>query len=186
MWVLMLNDMRSPKSEQVQSAARGETRVALERMLLTERVELYREPGFNCYGPVNWCKQFRKGGPLEWFNAPSDFEIGRGLMFIDMGASTASENAATSELFDGLPIAPAVHVSGERRCTDCKHFQVDLGWSGFEMAHHLGSVDCGRNHGSVVDGDDVDENGRAESTAARVRLFVRMAATCADFEAADP
>jgi|SRR6478735_5797455 len=94
MWILILNDMRSAKSEHLKPAARGETREALERMLLTEKVEAYQEKGANHYGEVNWGKSFRKGGPLEWFNPPSDFEIQRGDVFLDLDAWAATRKAA--------------------------------------------------------------------------------------------
>ena len=69
-WVLYLNDMRADYSEYVQPALRAGTREELEVVLLREKVEPYREPGFNTYGDVNWIKNYRKGGPLEWFNPP--------------------------------------------------------------------------------------------------------------------
>jgi hypothetical protein len=93
MWILILNDMRSAKSEHLKPAARGATREALERLLLSEKVEPYREPGHNLYGEVNWGKSFRKGGPLEWFNAPSDYDIQSGDLFIDVDEWVAREKS---------------------------------------------------------------------------------------------
>lgn len=75
-----------------------------------------------------------------------------------------------------------------RRCTDCKHFRLDLGWSGFEMAHHLGSVDCDRGHGCFDDNEVREGSGypkRDEQGATLLRQFARKAATCVDFEPAE-
>ncbi len=110
MWVMILNDMRAAKSEHGDCpAARGDTRESLERMLLTEKVEPYREPGFNHYGEVMWGKSFRKGGPLEWFNPPSDYAIARGLVFVDLDIWVAAQRAAIDARvaeYLSLPAAP--------------------------------------------------------------------------------
>lgn len=64
MWLLNLNDMRSPKIEILKNVARAESINDLKILLERERVpEVYREDGY--------CKIFRKGGPLEWYNYPS-------------------------------------------------------------------------------------------------------------------
>lgn len=64
MWVLCLNDMRSPKIEILQPVARAETKEALKAFLDREKVEGYKDG--------QWGKGYRAGGPLEWFNAPYD------------------------------------------------------------------------------------------------------------------
>lgn len=62
-WILMLNDMRSPKIEYSELAIVAGSREEIEAILTSETVEPYRDDG--------WFKTFRKGGPLEWFNRPS-------------------------------------------------------------------------------------------------------------------
>lgn len=73
MWILQLNDMRSPKIEILTTVCRAETREELEALIARERVEFYRD------GP--WGKQFRRGGILEWFNPPYHFD----RPFVDIG-----------------------------------------------------------------------------------------------------
>lgn len=62
MFLLFLNDMRSPQIEMAEIVARADTREALTRFIEREQVERYRD-GI-------WWKGFRKDGPLEWFNPP--------------------------------------------------------------------------------------------------------------------
>lgn len=65
MWLLILNDMRAPKSEEGDRAwARAHTQEALEAFVNAEKVESYQEVD----GTKTWVKYFRKGGPLEWAN----------------------------------------------------------------------------------------------------------------------
>jgi len=71
MFVLVLNDMRMPQIEMVEPVARAETKEALVAFVGREAVEPYQEPGENTYGKVTWTKNFRKGGPLEWYNPPT-------------------------------------------------------------------------------------------------------------------
>lgn len=85
-WVLFLNDMRSAHYEDLRPVARATTPEELEALVERERVETYTEesglPGTSPELPgeetafgyrgnsQTWSKSFRKGGPLEWFNAP--------------------------------------------------------------------------------------------------------------------
>jgi hypothetical protein len=62
MYELKLNDMRHPKYEMLTTAATAETKQELIEMVLTERVETYWDG--------KWAKNFKKDGPLEWFNLP--------------------------------------------------------------------------------------------------------------------
>lgn len=62
MWILRLNDMRSPKFEVLQNVAKAQTRHALVDFVVAESVATWRD------GP--WAKSFRGGSPLEWFNQP--------------------------------------------------------------------------------------------------------------------
>lgn len=75
MWVLYLNDMRSPKIQMLTPVARAETKEQLQAFVKRETVELYRED----QGPAwpegaFWGKTFRKGGLLEWCNQPSEHD----------------------------------------------------------------------------------------------------------------
>jgi len=85
-WVLLLNDMRTAHSEEVQPVACAATKEELIALMTREKVETYqdgnehrREPtpgGFGHLGDAHgsnamWAKSFRKGGPLEWCNQPS-------------------------------------------------------------------------------------------------------------------
>lgn len=64
MYVLVLNDMRMAQVEMSRPVVRSESREALEAFLLREQVEPYRDG--------QWGKTYRQGGPLEWFNPPSE------------------------------------------------------------------------------------------------------------------
>lgn len=89
MWMLLLNDMRWPKREQLGPVCRAETREDLERFLGRETVEPWTDVGpvesahrsaalalARGYEPRDprdgrcWAKVFRRGGPLEWYNPP--------------------------------------------------------------------------------------------------------------------
>ncbi len=63
MWVLRLNDMRDDHFEDLRPAFRADTREELVALVERERVPGYRDG--------RWGKNFRAGGPLEWFNPPS-------------------------------------------------------------------------------------------------------------------
>lgn len=62
MWILRLNDMRAPRIEQVEPVAKAQNPDALVALMHRERVESYTDG--------KWNKEFRRGGPLEWYNPP--------------------------------------------------------------------------------------------------------------------
>lgn len=62
MWILRLNDMRSPKAEILTDVAKAETKEALLAFLAREAVETYQDG--------QWFKSYRSGGMLEWYNRP--------------------------------------------------------------------------------------------------------------------
>lgn len=70
MYVLLLNDMRSPKIEMLTPICRAETKEELEAFISRERVEPYKTD-------EHWHKVYRQGGPLEWFNEPYGFDAER-------------------------------------------------------------------------------------------------------------
>lgn len=61
MWILQLNPMKG-RAEDIAPIAWANTKEELEEFLKVESVEPYRED--------RWYKVYRKGGPLEWMNAP--------------------------------------------------------------------------------------------------------------------
>jgi hypothetical protein len=63
-FAMYMNDMRSPKFEQLTLVATG-TEDELWKLIHDETVDFYREDRPN---GLWWGKRFRKGGPLEWFN----------------------------------------------------------------------------------------------------------------------
>lgn len=80
-WVLRLNDMRSSNIEILTAVLRAKTKGELVEFVESQRVAEYHEPQevpqtmaarmarpSQVRGP--WQKCFRKGGPLEWYNAP--------------------------------------------------------------------------------------------------------------------
>jgi hypothetical protein len=74
MWLLLLNRMTDEKVEYLTPVAVAESREALEAFVASERVPYYQTD--------NWGKEFRQGGPLEWFNPPM-FDPERS--FVDIG-----------------------------------------------------------------------------------------------------
>ena len=66
MWMLSLNDMRHSKSEELTNVAYAETKEELIDFLSREKVESYSIED----GDKTWGKEYRQGGPLEWFNPP--------------------------------------------------------------------------------------------------------------------
>ena len=73
MWVLQLNDMRTPKVEMLSSVARAETKEELESFLESQKVDSYEDE--------EYTKSFKKGGLLEWCNKPLSHHTGT---FVDM------------------------------------------------------------------------------------------------------
>ena len=71
MFVLLLNDMRTAKIEDLQLIARAETKEALLQFIGNEIVDTYHDTGKNTFRKDHkFAKGFRKGGLLEWFNRP--------------------------------------------------------------------------------------------------------------------
>jgi hypothetical protein len=82
-WVLLLNDMRSPKIEMVQPVARAETKEALEAWEKSLRVPPYQD------GP--WLRTYPPDSALGWFNPPM------GPWLMDVGTEeTRLESAIAS------------------------------------------------------------------------------------------
>lgn len=79
-WLLSLNDMRSPKIEIMTGVCWAETEQELLDLLEKEAVPTYQDDRF--------MKSHRKGGPLEWYNVPmkgpSGFMYGEGPQKVKM------------------------------------------------------------------------------------------------------
>jgi len=63
-WVLRLNDMRSSNYETLTPVCYADTQEELQELVEAEKVDHYSDE--------HWVKGFKRGGPLEWFNPPSD------------------------------------------------------------------------------------------------------------------
>lgn len=64
-WILNLNDMRFAHFEELKFVCWANTIEELKDFVNRETVEPYRED--------KWGKSFRKFGPLEWYNHPSEY-----------------------------------------------------------------------------------------------------------------
>lgn len=103
MWVLLLNDMRSSKIEILEPVYRAETKEALKAFVESQKVPGYKTPmerfadgpkGIGSEKVIhNFSKGFKQGGPLEWFNAPLDFNEAE--YYVDVGTE---ENLGQAEL----------------------------------------------------------------------------------------
>lgn len=101
MWVLLLNDMRSSKIEILCPVVRAETKQELLDFLAREKVPAYRDDG--------WSKNYRQGGPLEWFNPP--WGINRDEEFQDVGTEDDWAEGARRRFQDqvlSLPVVGAI------------------------------------------------------------------------------
>lgn len=85
MFILQLNMMRN-RMESLDAIAYADTEQELHDLLARERVESYTEQGPGGFGSEQtFRKNFRKGGPLEWYNPPYDY--GNGQLVVGDGAS---------------------------------------------------------------------------------------------------
>lgn len=98
-YVLFMNDMRSPKFERLVPVCCSKSKVEIISFVESERVECYEEfkiPELES-GPY-WAKHHKKGGPLEWYN--KSYKV---LKFInDIGDDYGFAVASLNEL-KGVP-----------------------------------------------------------------------------------
>lgn len=73
-WVLQLNDMRSPKVEILTIVCTADSKEALEKLLQDNKVDNYRDG--------HWGKSYKQGSPLEWFNPPYHDDVNS--TFVDL------------------------------------------------------------------------------------------------------
>lgn len=78
---LLLNPMRG-NTEEVRLICVSDYRNEIEELLKAESVEGYGDPGASSFGlgPTTWCKVYRQGGPLEWFNPPGGVHDQTGII----------------------------------------------------------------------------------------------------------
>ena len=97
MWLLQLNDMRSPRIEIMTPVARAESRAVLMALLTREDTAPYRDG--------QWSKRFRQGGPLEWFNPPSFGEMDECLFeMVSLDTFLERQRAAYQAHLDSFPL----------------------------------------------------------------------------------
>lgn len=93
-YVLFLNDMRFARFEDTEPVAQAEVREELEQFLERERVPNYMDG--------SWEKCYRQGGPLEWYNPPSDGVHGiKQVETPDEAAESARQ--ARAEILSNIP-----------------------------------------------------------------------------------
>lgn len=98
MWILCLNDMRAPQVEILRPVCRAETREQLDDFIERERVASYSDG--------HWNKNYRRGGPLEWFNPPWDFEAGR--HFVNVGTRQQAAEMAMAAYDEQVMSVPEI------------------------------------------------------------------------------
>jgi len=101
--------MRSPKIEYLNNVCRAETKEALKAFIEREKVEGYSDGEAENSFNRKWGKSFRKGGPLEWFNPPLDFQEGAHfvrVMTLEETLQRTRENY--QEQFRELEMLPSV------------------------------------------------------------------------------
>jgi hypothetical protein len=96
MWILRLNKM-TERAETFQTVACGDTKESLIDLLKNETVPFYKDE--------QWNKNYKKGGPLEWYNLPHpDLSVGGGhAAIVDVGTREDWMRKA-GEDFDNLSV----------------------------------------------------------------------------------
>jgi hypothetical protein len=119
MWVLLLNDMRSSKSENLQPVVRAETKEALKAFVESQKVEPYVTDGTRVLHHTTdsmagttevtdgykWGKSFKFGGPLEWFNKPNEFNDNN---YVDVGTEDSWVEAARNDYRNQIVVIPTI------------------------------------------------------------------------------
>ena len=96
MFILQLNDMRSPKVEMVSTIVRAETKEEIEDLIERETVDTYEDQAYQ--------KFFKKGGPLEWCNEPGVLH----LHIIDVGTPDIWSENARKGFQDQIMVIPVI------------------------------------------------------------------------------
>lgn len=98
MWVMHLNDMRASNIENMTAVARAETVEELKALLTREDCGVYTDG--------KWRKQFRQGGPLEWYNPP----ISGDNTFMNVGSEQEFVENARAQYRSVMDTIPEVRV----------------------------------------------------------------------------
>lgn len=112
MWILMLNDMRSGKFEQLSPVVKADTQEKLKAFVESQKVSHYKTPAQRfADGPkgigseiVNYeyHKGFVQGGPLEWYNQPSGFNEDN--HFVDLSSYDDETKLKLEEMYKFVPV----------------------------------------------------------------------------------
>jgi hypothetical protein len=92
-WLLQLNDMRSPQIEIMTPVLYGHTLEEIRAFVHAERVPNYRDD--------RWGKSFRQGGPLEWYNPP--FEQDASVIRLELVPQLVESGVASVYAAGGAP-----------------------------------------------------------------------------------
>ena len=105
MWLLRLNDMRSSKIENLQNVCVAESKEELESFLKSQEAEPYNDTGSNSIhgNSYTYRKSYKKGGPLEWYNKPYDFQIEKHLFSMESYTKYCEQLRDTAICSDNSP-----------------------------------------------------------------------------------
>lgn len=112
MWILLLNDMRSGKIEQLSPIVKADSKEKLKAFIESQKVAHYKTPTQRFVdGPkgigseivnYDYQKGFAQGGPLEWYNGPSAFN--ENLHFVDLSSYDEETKLKLEELYQFVPV----------------------------------------------------------------------------------
>lgn len=94
-WVLQLNRVTMAHVEDLIPACRANSKEELKAFLEREKVEPYRDG--------QWGKNFRKGGPLEWFNPPWPHDEDRHFVEVNVAERVLEYRARLEAGLLGIP-----------------------------------------------------------------------------------
>ena len=120
MWVLLLNDMRSGRIENLKPVVRHETKEGLLNFVESQKVEPYVTVGEHILvhttdmlaGQIDrsndykYHKVFKKDGPLEWYNEPNMHDQDR--HFCNVGTEQEWANNAIIEYRNKILSIPSI------------------------------------------------------------------------------
>lgn len=105
MWMLRLNDMRSSNIENLQNICVAESKEELESFLKNQEAESYNDTGSNSIhgSSYTYQKSYKKGGPLEWYNKPYEFQIDKHVFSLDQYREYCKQLMLTGVCSDNTP-----------------------------------------------------------------------------------
>jgi hypothetical protein len=118
MFILQLNDIRSPKYETLTPVARADSVQELIQLMELEKVERYFEDP--------WNKDFRKGSSLEWFNPPKGEVHTDGSPYIlDVGDAERWAEQARADFETNVMRIPEVKTLTAGRNENAVELKID-------------------------------------------------------------